>query len=79
MASTQKKGNGRKKAPAPPPPPAYNAAARLAGEAGFALEAGWTVLLGSATPAEAIRAGSRVRLETEGMATVDIALTGAAA
>lgn len=55
------------------------AAARLAGEAGFALEAGWTVLLGSATPAEAIRAGSRVRLETEGMATVDIALTGAAA
>ena len=31
MASTQKKGNGRKKAPAPPPPPAYNAAARLAG------------------------------------------------
>ena len=31
MASTQKKGNGRKKAPAPPPPPAYNAAARLVG------------------------------------------------
>ena len=31
MASTQKKGNGRKKAPAPPPPPAYNAAARMAG------------------------------------------------
>ena len=31
MASTQKKGNTRKKAPAPPPPPAYNAAARMAG------------------------------------------------
>ena len=31
MASTQKKGTGRKKAPAPPPPPAYNAAARLVG------------------------------------------------
>ena len=31
MASTQKKGNGRKKAPAPPPPPAYNAAARMVG------------------------------------------------
>ena len=31
MASTQKKGNTRKKAPAPPPPPAYNAAARVAG------------------------------------------------
>jgi len=55
------------------------AAARLAGEAGFTLEAGWTVLLGSATPAEAIGAGNRVRLETEGMATVDIALTGATA
>ncbi|WEK43160.1 MAG: fumarylacetoacetate hydrolase family protein [Candidatus Sphingomonas colombiensis] len=55
------------------------AAARLAGEAGFTLEAGWTVLLGAATPAEAIRAGNRVRLETEGMATVDIALEGSVA
>ena len=55
------------------------AAARLAGEAGFALEAGWTVMLGAATSAEAIRAGNRVRLETEKMATVDIALTGDAA
>ncbi|WP_298671019.1 fumarylacetoacetate hydrolase family protein [uncultured Sphingomonas sp.] len=55
------------------------AAARLAGEAGFVLEAGWTVLLGAATPAEAIRAGNRVRLETQDMATVDIALEGVAA
>ena len=31
MASTQKKGNTRKKTPAPPPSPAYNAAARMAG------------------------------------------------
>ena len=31
MATTQKKGVSRKKAPAPPPPPAYNATARLAG------------------------------------------------
>lgn len=55
------------------------AAARLAGEAGLTLEAGWTVLLGAATPAEAIGAGNRVRLETEGMATVDIVIEGAAA
>ena len=31
MATTQKKGNTRKKTPAPPPPPAYNATARLVG------------------------------------------------
>ncbi|MDH7972087.1 fumarylacetoacetate hydrolase family protein [Sphingomonas sp. AR_OL41] len=55
------------------------AAARLAGEAGFALEAGWTVLLGAATTAEAVAAGARVRLETQDMATVDITLAGAAA
>lgn len=52
------------------------AAARLAGEAGLALEAGWTVLLGAATPAEWIKPGDRVRLETESMPTVDIAVEG---
>jgi 2-oxo-3-hexenedioate decarboxylase len=39
------------------------AAARLAGDQGLALEAGWIVLAGAATPAEALRPGLTVTLD----------------
>ncbi len=39
-------------------------AARLAGQSGMVLEAGWVVLAGAATAAEALRAGVRVQLHT---------------
>lgn len=47
-------------------------AARLAGEAGVTLEAGWIILCGAATNAEALRPGVHVRLETERLGRVDL-------
>jgi 2-oxo-3-hexenedioate decarboxylase len=41
------------------------AAARLAAEAGETLEAGWIVMAGGATAAEALAPGSRVRLSVD--------------
>lgn len=55
------------------------AAARLADEAGFGLEPGWVVMLGGATSAEALAAGSRVRLEAERLGHVDFSITTGAA
>jgi 2-oxo-3-hexenedioate decarboxylase len=52
------------------------AAARLAAESGMRLEEGWIVLLGAATPAEAIDGPCRVRLEAEQLGVVDIAFVG---
>jgi 2-oxo-3-hexenedioate decarboxylase len=52
------------------------AAARLAGLTGQALEAGSIVLAGAATAAEALPAGSSVRLETEALGRVDFSVAG---
>ncbi|RJF96387.1 2-keto-4-pentenoate hydratase [Sphingomonas cavernae] len=51
-------------------------AARLAAQSGLALEAGWTVLCGAATPAEALRPGIHVRLEAERLGRVDLHVAG---
>jgi 2-oxo-3-hexenedioate decarboxylase len=51
-------------------------AARLAGEAGLTLEAGWIILCGAATPAEALRPGVHVRLEAERLGRVDLNILG---
>ncbi|SNS24446.1 2-oxo-3-hexenedioate decarboxylase [Sphingomonas laterariae] len=47
-------------------------AARLAADAGLALEPGWIILCGAATPAEALRPGMHVRLEAERLGRVDL-------
>lgn len=47
-------------------------AARLAGEAGVTLEAGWIILCGAVTNAEALRPGIHVRLEAERLGRVDL-------
>ncbi|NOZ65883.1 MAG: 4-oxalocrotonate decarboxylase [Alphaproteobacteria bacterium] len=45
-------------------------AARLVGEDGGRLEAGWTVMAGGATAAEALTSGLHVRLEAQNMGSV---------
>lgn len=47
-------------------------AARLAGEAGLCLEAGWTVLAGAATAAQAVPANSHIHLQTCGLGNVHL-------
>lgn len=47
------------------------AAARLAGEAGLALERGMILLAGGATEAEPLAAGRHVRVEVEGLGTAE--------
>lgn len=47
-------------------------AARLAAEAGVELKAGWIILCGAATNAEALRPGIHVRLEAERLGRVDL-------
>lgn len=54
------------------------AAARLAALTGQTLEAGSIVLAGAATAAEALPAGSSVRLETEGLGRVDFSVAAPA-
>lgn len=53
------------------PARALAAASRLAHEAGFVLEAGWTVLAGGATAAEALRPGQAVQLSVQGLGQVN--------
>ena len=48
------------------------AAARLAGEAGLALEPGWIVLAGAATPAEALKPGIHVTLDAGPLGQVGV-------
>lgn len=47
-------------------------AARLAGQAGLRLEAGWVVMAGAATAAEALKPGTHVALQAEGLGRVEI-------
>lgn len=51
-------------------------AARLAAQSGIKLEAGWIVLCGAATSAEALRAGVHVRLDSEQLGGVDLHIAG---
>lgn len=46
------------------------AAARMVGQAGFRLEAGWVVMAGAATAAQALVPGVHVRNSVEGLGTV---------
>jgi 2-oxo-3-hexenedioate decarboxylase len=46
------------------------AAARLSAAAGEPLQAGWIVMAGGATPAEWLKPGQYVRLETERLGSV---------
>ncbi len=49
-------------------------AARSVAEAGERLEAGWTVMAGAATAAEALKPGLHVRLEAENMGSVSFSV-----
>ena len=51
------------------------AAARLACEAGEVLEAGWIIMAGGATAAEALRAGIHVRNSVQSLGTVSFSVT----
>lgn len=51
-------------------------AARLAAQSGLVLEAGWIVLCGAATSAEALRPGVHVRLDSDRLGGVDLDVTG---
>lgn len=53
------------------------AAARLAATVGLTLEAGWIIMLGGATSAEAIGNARRVRLEAQALGCVDFGISGA--
>ncbi|WP_321803409.1 2-keto-4-pentenoate hydratase [Burkholderia sp. BCC1988] len=48
------------------------AAARLAGDAGEPLQAGWIVMAGGATAAEALGPGMHVRCEMQGLGSVEL-------
>jgi 2-oxo-3-hexenedioate decarboxylase len=50
------------------------AAARMAGSAGERLEAGWIVMAGGATAAEALRPGVYVQLEVQSLGTVSFSV-----
>ena len=50
-------------------------AAKLVGEDGGRLEAGWTIMAGGATAAEALTSGLHVRLEAQNMGTVSFSVT----
>ncbi|MBL4894964.1 MAG: 4-oxalocrotonate decarboxylase, partial [Emcibacter sp.] len=50
------------------------AAAKLVGEDGGRLEAGWTVMAGGATAAEALTSGVHVRLEAQNMGSVSFSV-----
>ncbi len=52
------------------------AAARLAAQAGMPLQAGWIVLAGAATPAEALQPGMDVRAVIQGMGAVGFSVHG---
>ena len=49
-------------------------AAKLVGEDGGRLEAGWTIMAGGATAAEALTSGLHVRLEAENMGSVSFSV-----
>jgi 2-oxo-3-hexenedioate decarboxylase len=51
-------------------------AARLAGDAGLTLEAGWVVLAGAATAAEALRPGVNVTVEAEQLGGASLRVAG---
>lgn len=51
------------------------AAARMVGQAGFRLEAGWVVMAGAATAAQALVPGVHVRNSVEGLGTVAFRVT----
>ncbi len=53
-------------------------AARLADEAGMALEAGWIVLAGAATAAEALKPGAHIRADVQHLGSVEIQVPGSA-
>lgn len=53
-------------------------AARLAADGGFQLEAGWIILCGAATSAEAAGSGDAVHLDAGRLGAVDIRFVGAA-
>ncbi|WP_138378930.1 2-keto-4-pentenoate hydratase [Luteithermobacter gelatinilyticus] len=59
------------------PARALAGAARLVAEAGGRLEAGWVVMAGGATAAEALTPGVRVRLEAEKMGRVNFSVKAA--
>ncbi|MCF6215917.1 MAG: fumarylacetoacetate hydrolase family protein [Emcibacter sp.] len=50
-------------------------AAKLVGEDGGRLEAGWTIMAGGATAAEALTSGLHVRLEAQNMGSVSFSVT----
>lgn len=52
------------------------AAARKAAEAGIELQAGWIILCGATTSAEALSPGDFVQLEAQNLASVDLYATG---
>ena len=53
------------------------AAARLAGESGSVLKAGWTVLAGAATAARALEGANSVRLDCEALGSVEFRVVAA--
>lgn len=54
-------------------------AARLTAASGVTLEAGWIILCGAATSAEALKPGIRVTLDAGALGQVDFSVAGAAA
>ena len=60
---------------APELPSSLVAAARLTAESGERLEAGWIVMAGGATAAEALRPGINVRNTVEGLGSVAFNVT----
>ena len=58
------------------PARALAAASRLSGDAGERLEAGWIVMAGGATAAEALFPGVHVRNSVEGLGTVSFRVSG---